>query len=77
LRQLALDITNKNDHPIQTFPLKKAADAYARMMEGKPRFCVAMVTSVKSFHVISGVAGPVVLESCTLARQPSARDRGA
>ncbi len=29
---------------IETFPLEQAADAYARMMEGKARFRVVLVT---------------------------------
>ena len=29
---------------IETFPLEQAADAYARMMQGKARFGVVLVT---------------------------------
>jgi propanol-preferring alcohol dehydrogenase len=42
---LAFSVLQNVRPMIETFPLEKAADAYARMMEGKARFRVVLVTS--------------------------------
>jgi propanol-preferring alcohol dehydrogenase len=36
---------------IETVPLEKAADAYARMMEGKARFRMVLVTKDRAHGV--------------------------
>jgi alcohol dehydrogenase, propanol-preferring len=41
---LAFSVLENIRPMIETFPLEKAADAYARMMEGKARFRVVLVT---------------------------------
>lgn len=41
---LAFSVLQNIRPMIETFPLEKAADAYARMMEGKARFRVVLVT---------------------------------
>src|ERR1700675_4666879 len=41
---LAFSVLEHIRPTIETFPLEKAADAYARMMEGKARFRVVLVT---------------------------------
>src|ERR1700682_4484436 len=41
---LAFSVPENIRPMIETFPLEKAADAYARMMEGKARFRVVLVT---------------------------------
>ena len=42
---LAFSVLQNIRPMIETFPLEKAADAYARMMEGKARFRMVLVTS--------------------------------
>ena len=41
---LAFSVLQKIRPMIQTFPLEQAADAYARMMQGKARFRMVLVT---------------------------------
>jgi propanol-preferring alcohol dehydrogenase len=41
---LAFSVLENIRPMIETFPLEKAADAYARMMQGKARFRVVLVT---------------------------------
>ena len=41
---LAFSVLENIRPMIETFPLEKAADAYARMMEGKARFRVVLAT---------------------------------
>ena len=41
---LAFSVLQNIRPMIETFPLEKAADAYTRMMEGKARFRVVLVT---------------------------------
>jgi D-arabinose 1-dehydrogenase-like Zn-dependent alcohol dehydrogenase len=45
---LAFSVLQNVRPMIETAPLEKAADAYARMMEGKARFRMVLVTSDKS-----------------------------
>ena len=42
---LAFSVLENIRPMIETFPLEKAADAYARMMEGKARFRVVLTTN--------------------------------
>jgi alcohol dehydrogenase, propanol-preferring len=41
---LAFSVVENIRPMIETFPLEKAADAYARMMEGKARFRMVLLT---------------------------------
>jgi propanol-preferring alcohol dehydrogenase len=41
---LAFSVLENVRPMIETFPLERAADAYARMIEGKARFRVVLVT---------------------------------
>jgi D-arabinose 1-dehydrogenase-like Zn-dependent alcohol dehydrogenase len=45
---LAFSVLQNIRPMIETFPLEHAAEAYARMMEGKARFRVVLVTANKS-----------------------------
>ena len=48
---LAFSVLENIRPMIETVPLEQAADAYARMMQGKARFRMVLVTNGKGHHL--------------------------